>query len=660
MLEGTRVGGRYKILMQIGGGGMSHVYLAHDMILNRDVAIKILRYDFSNEEELQKRFQREALSATSLLHPNIVAVYDVGEDADMHYIVMEYIEGKTLKKYIQEFAPLSPARTLQIMKQLTSAMAHAHENGIIHRDIKPQNILMNDDGTVKVTDFGIATTLNATGLTQTNSVMGTVHYLSPEQARGGIATKRSDIYSLGIVMYELLTGELPFSGESAVSIALKHLQSETPSVREFDATIPQSVENIVLKATAKNPEHRYKNTEEMLADLTTALAPNRMNEPKYMPDIDDDATKAMPIIKDRAPITPEIVETKAIATEAPAKKIVQPEVSSEPTAPVKKKRKKWPIIILSAFLLIIIAIFLISILTPNKIEIPDVAEMTVDEATELLEEQGFVVGEQIDQNSDTIEEGLVIETNPKAGLSRVKGSEISLVVSAGDEAVKMPNFVGRTESQVIPLIEDEEFESYEIIEEFNEAEPGTIIKQQPEADSDVIVEKTKVILTVSKGEELGMVTNLSGFNETALNEYAKSSGFKIKIGKAVFSESVPKGNVVTQDPAPGTQLAVGETITVSLSKGPEEKAVKTHIKTVLIPYEPAAGEAEDQIVPQVVKIYIEDKDHSMVDAFEEITITANTKYRVKLTIAEGEKAAYRIVRDGTVIAEETISYNQLP
>ena len=281
MIVGKRINDRYKILELIGGGGMSNVYLAQDMILNREVAIKILRYDFSNEENLHRRFQREVLSATSLAHPNIVSVYDVGDDGEMHYIVMEYIKGKTLKQYIQEFSPLSPARSTHIMKQLTSAISHAHDNGIIHRDIKPQNILVDQDGNVKITDFGIATTLGATSYTQTNSVIGTVHYLSPEQARGGMATKASDIYALGIVLYELLTGQLPFSGESAVSIALKHLQTETPSVRAFDATIPQSVENIVNKATAKDVAHRYATADEMEADLETCLSIDRIHEGKF-------------------------------------------------------------------------------------------------------------------------------------------------------------------------------------------------------------------------------------------------------------------------------------------------------------------------------------------------------------------------------------------
>ena len=248
---GKRIGGRYEVLKYIGGGGMSRVHLAHDVILDRDVAIKVLNYDFSNEEELKRRFMREALSATSLMHPHIVDIFDVGEDGDIHYLVMEYVEGQTLKEFIVSNGPLSPEQALPIMQQLVSAISNAHYNGIVHRDIKPQNILMDLEGNVKITDFGIAMALSATAHTKTNSVLGTVHYLSPEQARGGMATKKSDIYSVGIVFYELLTGKLPFSGESAVSIALKHLQEETPSVRALYPAIPQSVENVIIKATAK-------------------------------------------------------------------------------------------------------------------------------------------------------------------------------------------------------------------------------------------------------------------------------------------------------------------------------------------------------------------------------------------------------------------------
>ncbi|MED3564298.1 protein kinase domain-containing protein, partial [Bacillus xiapuensis] len=234
MIIGKRISGRYKILEMIGGGGMANVYLAHDMILDRDVAVKILRLDFANDEEFIRRFHREAQSATSLVHPNIVSIYDVGEEDSIYYIVMEYVDGQTLKQYIQGHSPLPVEEAIDIMKQLTSAISDAHQNHIIHRDIKPHNILIDRSGNVKITDFGIAMALSATSITQTNSVLGSVHYLSPEQARGGMANRKSDIYSLGIVMFELLTGRLPFSGESAVSIALKHLQSETPSLRRWN------------------------------------------------------------------------------------------------------------------------------------------------------------------------------------------------------------------------------------------------------------------------------------------------------------------------------------------------------------------------------------------------------------------------------------------
>ena len=250
MLIGKRINDRYKLIKMVGGGGMANVYLARDMILDRDVALKILRMDFNNDEEFIKRFNREAQSATSLAHPNIVSIYDVGEDGDIYYIVMEYVEGMTLKQYIQKNDPIPIETAIDIMKQITAAISHAHQNGIIHRDIKPQNILMDHNGHIKITDFGIAIALSATNITQTNAVLGSVHYLSPEQARGGMANKKSDIYSLGIVMFELFTGRLPFYGESAISIALKHLQSATPSPKRWNPDIPQSVGEYYFKSNS--------------------------------------------------------------------------------------------------------------------------------------------------------------------------------------------------------------------------------------------------------------------------------------------------------------------------------------------------------------------------------------------------------------------------
>nr|MDH3176755.1 Stk1 family PASTA domain-containing Ser/Thr kinase [Bacillus pumilus] len=298
MLIGKRISGRYQILRVIGGGGMANVYLAEDMILDREVAIKILRFDFASDDDFIRRFRREAQSAASLDHSNIVSIYDVGEEDDIYYIVMEYVEGMTLKEYIHANGPLHPKEAVRIMEQVVAAMEEAHAKQLVHRDIKPHNILIDNMGNIKVTDFGIAMALSSATITHTNSVLGSVHYLSPEQARGGLATKKSDIYSLGIVLYELISGRMPFEGESAVSVALKHLQSEPPSVRRWNPSVPQSVENIILKAMAKDPFYRYEDASEMQKDLKTAFDPTRLKEKRFVIEEDHEATKAIPIIQD--------------------------------------------------------------------------------------------------------------------------------------------------------------------------------------------------------------------------------------------------------------------------------------------------------------------------------------------------------------------------
>lgn len=653
MLVGKHISGRYKILKLIGGGGMSNVYLAHDIILSRDVAIKILRYDLSNEEELHRRFQREALSATSLTNPNIVSIYDVGEDGDMHYIVMEYIKGKTLKQYIQEFSPLSAARSVHIMKQLTSAISHAHENGIIHRDIKPQNILMDEEGNVKITDFGIATSLGATSFTQTNSVIGTVHYLSPEQARGGVATMKSDIYALGIVFYELLTGELPFSGESAVSIALKHLQAETPSVREFDASIPQSVENIVLKATAKDQNHRYSNAEEMEEDLNTCLSLQRVNEPKFMPPVDNGATKLMPIIKDPKPVPVPVQEPSTGITEQTVRIDSKPPAEEEPKPlKPKKKKKKWPLIVVLLALLAIGAVVAAVLLTPNRVVIEDVTDMTVEEAIRILEEQGFVIGEQEERNNEEIESGNIIETNPQAGRERDKGTTVDLIVSIGKELTKMEDFVGKQRDDVIDALE--EYNSYDFREEYSsEHAAGEIIGQTPEAGEEIHVNETDVVLTVSRGQEQVTVRDLMAFNDANRSEYEKSSGFKVNVTGEEYSDK-PAGEVISQTPKAGTKLEKGGTINVVISKGPKAKQEKFYTKTIEIPYEPF-----EEGIEQEVSIYIQDKTRTMAEPVEKLTINEDTLYTIKLVIVEGDKAAYQIVRDNNVIENKTITYEEL-
>ena len=292
--KGQKINDRYQIVKTIGEGGMANVYLAYDTILERNVAVKVLRGDLANDEKFVRRFQREALSASSLSHPNIVEVYDVGEDNGVYYIVMEYIEGKHLKQLIKKRGKLTLNEVIDIMLQVTDGIACAHDSYIIHRDIKPQNIMILDSGIVKITDFGIAMALNSTQLTQTNSVMGSVHYLPPEQASGKGSTVQSDIYSMGILMYELLSGKLPFRGDNAVEIALKHLKEPLPSIREECPDLPQAVENVILKACAKNPKNRYPDARSMHEDLKTCTSPLRANEPKYVykyPEFDEATLK---------------------------------------------------------------------------------------------------------------------------------------------------------------------------------------------------------------------------------------------------------------------------------------------------------------------------------------------------------------------------------
>ena len=655
---GNRIGGRYEILRFIGGGGMSRVYLAHDIILDRDVAIKILNYDFSNEEELKRRFMREALSATSLTHPHIVDIYDVDEDGDLHYLVMEYIEGQTLKEYINSNGPLTPEQALPIMQQLVSAISNAHYNGIIHRDIKPQNILMDRDGNVKITDFGIAMALSATVHTRTNSVLGTVHYLSPEQARGGMATKKSDIYSLGIVFYELLTAQLPFSGESAVSIALKHLQEDIPSVRKLHPSIPQSVENVILKSTAKDAISRYKSADDVQEDLSTVLSPERANEDRFTLMYDDDATRAIPAVTDTSKFG-SVEKTKAHAP-------VEVEETSEPP----KKRKKWPIIAAVFGGLAIVILLLLFLPGLQKIEIPDVSGLDEAEAVDKLEDKGFIVEERTEQNSDEFETGQVIRTVPEAGEKRASKAVITLYVSIGKETTTLSDYTDRDYEQVKGVLDNYGFKSIEPKKVYSDEPAGIILEQDPKADTEIVLSETDLLFTVSKGKEVRVLENLVGYDEDKLSDYAKTSGFDIVIVSKEHSSTVQEGVVISQSPAADTKVVKGGKIEVVQSKGPAEKPVKYIVQTVTIDYVPEESEQEPddekgedekekepEKVPQTIRIYVEDRKNSMADLFEEFTITEETVKRITIELEEGQRGGYRIMRGSTLIEDESFNYD---
>ncbi len=440
--KGQKINDRYEIIKSIGEGGMANVYLAYDTILDRNVAIKVLRGDLANDEKFVRRFQREALSASSLSHPNIVAMYDVGEDDGLYYIVMEYVEGKTLKQLLKKRGSLTLSEAIDIMLQLTDGMAHAHDSYIVHRDLKPQNIMIEDDGQIKITDFGIAMALNSTQLTQTNSVMGSVHYLPPEQAAGKGTTIKSDIYSMGIIFYELLTGELPFKGDSAVEIALKQMKEPLPDVHKLNNDIPQSIENIILKSTAKNPKNRYDDAKSMHNDLLTALNDDRINEEPYVypyPENEvDETTKIMkPISED---------DEEGIAT---------------PITDEKTKKSNKLIIALSIIAgVIIIALisvfFIIPALTAESdVEVPDVSGMTVKRATNELEDAGLKVNSEVEEvSSDEVKEDRVVRTDPRSGRTVKEGTEVTLYVSTGVETHTLENYINMDVGEARNLLED--------------------------------------------------------------------------------------------------------------------------------------------------------------------------------------------------------------
>lgn len=676
MLNGHLLGDRYQIKETIGGGGMANVYLATDTILHREVAIKVLRLEYANDEEFIARFDREAKSATSLSHPNIVNIFDVGEEDHILYMVMEYVDGMTLKEYIQRNGPLDVEEAINIMKQITSAISHAHENGIVHRDIKPQNILIDTYGQVKVTDFGIAIALSATALTQTNSILGSVHYLSPEQARGGMATKKSDIYSLGIVFFELLTGRLPFSGQSPVSIALKHLQSETPSIRQSHPEIPQSVENIVLQATAKDPFHRYRNVEEMEYSLVHALDSSNLHVEKFAPPVEEGAeTKAIPIITDdqlhgesngdtivhHADSETIKVPDDPKAKPAKGKKAKKSKKVKEKKPKKKNKKKKWLIILLIIFLLLVAgvaALFIIpGIMKPKDVTVPDVTELEYSDAVDELAKYKLEAERELVWDEE-IEEGLVVKTDPRPGRTAKEGDTVTVFVSQGKEQIEFKDYVGEDFNQIKRLLEDDYIEviSYE---KHSDRPEGEIIGQiQPSPGTKVIPSETKVIFEVSSGPELISLNNLKGMTEKEVRDYLDRVGLHMNM-KEENSDTVPKGEVIQQKPAANTQLEKNETIEVVFSIGPKELPPATREITVKVPYNPKEEpeEGEDPI-EQNVKIYIGDMDHSITDVYKEEKITEDGEFTFTLTIAPNSHAEYKVLRDDEVIIDKTEPYKE--
>ena len=570
--------GRYRIIKQIGRGGMADVYLAKDLILDgEEVAVKVLRTNYQTDPIAVARFQREARAMADLDHPHIVRITDIGEEEGQQYLAMEYVAGLDLKRYIKEHYPLSNEEAVRIMGQILLAMRLAHAKGIIHRDLKPQNILLTPDGTAKVTDFGIAVAFAETSLTQTNSMLGSVHYLSPEQARGSKATIQSDIYAMGIIFFEMLTGHIPYDGDSAVTIALQHFQKPLPSVIAENPSVPQSLENVVIKATAKKLTDRYQTVSEMYVDLLSSLSYNRRNEPKLvfedtskvdtktLPKMSQSTLTAIPKVQPKE----ENSQSQNTAKKAPGKEAV--------AKPVKKRRfKARYLVLLASFVLVLASLFWIVSKTPATVEIPKVAGQTVAEAKENLKKANFEIGEEKTEASDTVEEGRVIRTDPDAGSARKEGTKVNLIISSGQQSFKIGNYIGRKSTDVIAELKGKKVPENLIKvveEESSETEAGLVIKQSlPEGTTYDLSKATKIVLTVAKKvTSVSMPSYIGSSLEFTKNNLIQIVGVKEANIEVIEVSTAPEGTaeetVVSQSPKPGESVDLNRTrIKISIYK----------------------------------------------------------------------------------------------
>ena len=567
--KGQIINERYEIIKSIGEGGMANVYLAQDKILNRKVAIKVLRGDLANDEKFIRRFQREAIAASSLSHKAVVEMYDVGEDNGIYYIVMEYVEGKTLKQLLKKRGSLTIPEVIDIMLQLTDGIAHAHDSYIIHRDLKPQNIMISDDGAIKITDFGIAMALNGTQFTQTNSVMGSVHYLPPEQASGKGSSTKSDIYSMGILMYELLTGKLPFRGDNAVEIALKHMKDPIPSIRKINPDIPQSVENVIIKATAKNPNNRYNDVKEMHKDIKTCMDPKRQNEPKWeykLPEHDPEdkgAFKEEVIKENIEQKVPEAVTTK------------------------KKTKKKFSFGAALIGLLIIVLVggigfvgyklkdFFIPV---EMVAIPNVEGLSVKDAEKALNNLGFEVKAEVKEElSKTVEKGRVVGTEPSIGRKRQQGSVITLIVSKGaNETYKIENYVGKNYIEVQTTLEKVykmkvtiDKRDVEITKDMN---TDLIIDQDVKEGTEIVIDENnpaKITLYIPDAYELYPDFVGEGWSKEDIEKFAEKYSLTLEFKNKESTE--PEGKIIEQARAAGSRIVEGTKLIIYVAGKPEVK-----------------------------------------------------------------------------------------
>ena len=606
MLElGTMLSGRYEVLKRVGSGGMADVYMAKDHKLNRNVAVKVLKSEYVEDEKFLRKFETEAQAVARLSHPNIVNVYDVGIEDGINYIVMELAEGITLKEYIRKKGYLSPKETVEISIQIASAISHAHKNHIIHRDIKPQNILVSDTGIIKVTDFGIAKATSSNTVTSTATAMGSVHYISPEQAKGRFCDEKSDIYSLGITMYEMVTGHVPFDHENGVTIALMHLQNEIIPPSQVRDGIPDSLEKIILKCTMKKPEERYQTADELITDLKLVFEDTTGGYVGVVPAIDDSPT----IMIDQNELTQRIGETKKavkIEDEEPLKEesngYLDEDDDDEDEGKMNSKIEKLVIVlaaVVGAIILISIIVFVVKSsgvfrsgkttttqITTTEAPDDDDTETTKYTVDNYIGMSLSAAREKIDNHFKiTIEEeysseyakGLICAQDPESDTELEEGQTIKLIVSKGtrtEDKVTIPSVVGQTESSAKSTLSESGLDVSVKTQYSDDVAEGKVISQSPGSGNRVSKNST-VVITVSKGkkpESKVSVPNLRYFTQSEARSELSSAGLTLGSVLTEYSDSVEKGLVIRQTVSSGSKVKKGTAVGIYVSLGPRQTA----------------------------------------------------------------------------------------
>ena len=567
-LEGKVIGSRYEIIQKVGNGGMAIVYKARDMVLNRFVAVKVLRDEFTTDEEFIKRFETEAQSAARLTHANIVSIYDVGVDNGIYFIVMELIQGKTLKEIIvEEGGPLPWKWSVNVAIQIASALEVAHRNNIIHRDIKPHNIIITEDGVAKVTDFGIAKAVSNSTITAFGKTIGSVHYFSPEHARGGYTDAKSDLYSLGVVMYEMLTGRVPFDADTPVSVALKHMQETPEEPIEINPNIPEAINQIIMKALKKEPELRYQTATEMLEDLKMALknpSGDFVEQREYDP----------------TAVTQKI-DTNRIKTLEQENKNSNNKKDSKLKRFIKKH--KGLSIFIGIILLFTVAfggtLGILSLTNPKEVPLPNLVGLSRDEAKSEAETNKLKFEVSSEEYNSEVPEGYVISQDPKyAENYNVKeGSTVTVIISKGTEKTKVPNVEGKEQSEAIKLLEEANLKA-EVVEETSQTvKEGYVVSQETDPETEVSAGDT-VKIHVSTGTGIKQVQMVSVIGETEANAKSRISGLGLTTN-VVYEEDTSKDNgvVLKQSINSGTTVNEGTTVTITVNKVAETKTITATI-----------------------------------------------------------------------------------